>query len=93
MMNYGKRLLAASLTLAATSLATMAWTSAASAQCAPCSEYSNRDPFTGGLARPANPGRAIAPGAASISRSTRNAHAEMRGHRTHHLENRHGRAR
>jgi hypothetical protein len=92
-MNYGKRLLAASLTLAAISLATMAWTSAANAQCAACSEYSNQDPFTEGLATPANPGRTVAPGGAGISRSTRNAHAEMRGHRAHHLENRNGRTR
>jgi hypothetical protein len=84
MMNYKKRLVAASLMLATASLTSMLLTSYAAAQCAECSIYPNRDPFTGGLETSAGkPVGAVPPAvsnAAVPSHAANNAHAEMRGH-------------
>lgn len=64
----------------------MALTSSASAQCAECAEYPNRDPFTQGLVTRSEP-RAAVPSV--LSQATRNAHAEMRGpHGSHHVAKR-----
>jgi hypothetical protein len=83
MMNYKKRLVAASLMLATASLTSMALTSYAAAQCAECSIYPDRDPFTRGLqTSPGKPG-AVPPAvnnAAVPSHPVNNARAEMRGH-------------
>src|SRR5689334_4138748 len=49
MMKQGRRLPATLLTVAAASLASVMFTSYASAQCLECDEYQNRDPFTQGL--------------------------------------------
>jgi hypothetical protein len=80
-MNYKKMMVAASLTLAAATLTSMVFTSDASAQCADCSIYPNRDPFTEGLKTPSvEPPSPVSPHAAN-PHVTNNAHAEMRGHR------------
>jgi hypothetical protein len=82
-MNYKKMLVAASLTFAAATLTSMVFTSYASAQCADCSIYPNRDPFTEGLKTPEAepPGVVAAPPHATNPRATNNANAEMHGHR------------
>lgn len=85
MMNR-KQLIAATLTLAAAALPSLAFTSPASAQCSECAIYSNRDPFTQGLARtPATPDNAASP--AVRTRSARNARAQVREHHAHHVVN------
>lgn len=71
MIDSKKGLTAASLTLAATALVSVAFMSYASAQCVECAEYPDRDPFTQGLVTRTEP-RATVP-----SQVTRNAHAEM----------------
>jgi hypothetical protein len=79
MTNYKKRLLAASLALAAATLTSTAFASSAFAQCVDCMA-GHRDSFTEGLVVTphANPG-----GGAVPSQAARNAHAEMRGHSGH----------
>jgi hypothetical protein len=88
MTNYKTKLVAASLMLAATSLTSIALTSYAAAQCADCSTYQDRDPFTEGLRIPgAKPAGAVAPAvnnAAVPSHPANNARAEMRGSRGRH---------
>jgi hypothetical protein len=79
-MNYKKTLVAASLTLVAATLTSMGFTSSASAQCAECSIYPDRDPFTEGLKTP----EAKPPGAVAVPpHVTNNANAEMRVQRGH----------
>jgi hypothetical protein len=73
-----KRLVTATLTLAAASLASVLFTSYASAQCSDCAIYPNRDPFTEGLmVHPATQ-------PSSASPDVNNARAEMRIHHRHH---------
>jgi len=91
MTNYKKRLVAASLTLVAASLASTVMTSYASAQCVECAIYPDRDPLNGGAetpaakaAHPGGPNGATAPSSSAASRNANNAHAEMRSHRGHH---------
>ena len=93
MMNYRKRLLAASLVIAAASLATIASTSYASAQCMQCAMYPDRDPLNGGAETPygkmnrlAREKGTAAPNVAAAPNTVNNAHAEMRGHRAHRVE-------
>jgi hypothetical protein len=82
-MNPKEMLVAAILMLAAATLTSMAFTSSASAQCAECSMYPNRDPFTEGLktpeAAPPSPARPHATNPHALN----NAHAEMRVQRGH----------
>ena len=82
-MKQGRRLPATLLTVAAASLASVMFTSYASAQCLECDEYQNRDPFTQGLVTtpPANQ-----PGTTSANRyrNPYNSRAEMRGYRNQH---------
>jgi hypothetical protein len=85
MMNRRKSVMAASLAFAAASLASVGFATQASAQCAECSMYPDRDPFTQGLVTPA-PGPAVAPNATS-HRSVNGAHAEMRGHHKRYVRN------
>lgn len=83
MINRRKGLTTASLTLAAASLVSIAFVSRASAQCAECAQYPNRDPFTQGLVTRPEP-HATVPSGPSLG--TRNAHAEMRAsHGSHHV--------
>ncbi len=83
MVNYKKSLVAVSLALAAATLTSIASTSSAFAQCADCSVYQDRDPFTEGLrTAPANqPPAAVAPRAANPG-APNNANAEMRNRRS-----------
>jgi hypothetical protein len=71
MMNY-KALVAASLM--STTFASHAF-----AQCADCSVYQNRDPFTQGLATTPE-SRTAEPNGAIRGHAVNNAHAQMRGH-------------
>jgi hypothetical protein len=84
MTNYKTKLVAASVMLATASLTSMALTSYAAAQCAECSIYPDRDPFTQGLrTSPGKPAGAVSPAvnnAAVPSHPANNARAEMRGH-------------
>jgi hypothetical protein len=73
MMNYK--------TLVAAALMSTVLASSAFAQCADCSIYQDRDPFTQGLATPA--GRPAGPNAAISPHATNNARAEMRSHYSH----------
>ena len=70
MMNYK--------TLVAASLMSTIFASHAFAQCADCSVYQNRDPFTEGLATSA--GKTGGPNGAIHSHAVNDARAEMRGH-------------
>jgi hypothetical protein len=81
MINRRNRLIGTAVMFAGASLASVALTSYASAQCAECSEYNNRDPFTQGLTTSSTPGGAVAP------RSPYNSRAEMRGYRQRHMGN------
>ncbi|WP_136626484.1 hypothetical protein [Bradyrhizobium macuxiense] len=73
-----KGLAAASLTLAAAFMASMMFTSSASAQCAECAQYPDRDPFTQGLAVKPAPAPTVGQGGVASPRSPSNARAEMR---------------
>ncbi|WP_407164999.1 hypothetical protein [Bradyrhizobium sp. ORS 111] len=80
MRNRKKQLAVTSLTLAAAAFASVAYASSASAQCQECAQYPDRDPFTQGLVVKQTPAPAVRPNSATLPRSTRNAHAEMRGY-------------
>jgi hypothetical protein len=71
MMNYK--------TLVAASLMSTIFASHAFAQCADCSVYQNRDPFTEGLTTTPE-SRTAEPNGAIRSHAVNNAHAQMRGH-------------
>ncbi|VIO72155.1 hypothetical protein CI1B_42270 [Bradyrhizobium ivorense] len=77
MENRKEGLIAAFATLAIASLISMVSATDAFAQCAECSVYQNRDPFTEGLA--VKPAPAEGANAQAPSEATRRAHAEMRG--------------
>jgi hypothetical protein len=82
MINRKKGLTTASLTLAAASLVSVAFVSQASAQCAECAQYPNRNPFTQGLVTKTQPHATVA----SPPQATKDAHAEMRApHGSHHM--------
>jgi hypothetical protein len=87
MMNLRHRIAASSLLLAATSLASVVFTSQALAQCAECDEYQNRDPFTQGLTTNPTPGGTATPQVAP--HAAYNAHAEMRGRHERNTRNSH----
>jgi hypothetical protein len=88
MMNYKAKLVAASLMLAAASLTSIALTSSASAQCVECAMHPDRDVLNGGVPTTASKmglsvyGAAPRAGAAAPD-TVKNAHAEMRVHRSH----------
>jgi hypothetical protein len=90
MTNFKKTLIAASLAFATTSLATVALTSYASAQCLECAMYPDRDPLNGGAQTPAakmglvQPHGAAAANNASPSASLSNSRAEMHVHHVRH---------
>ena len=80
MSNNRKGRTGAALAVTVAALASLALTSHASAQCVQCAMSQDRDPFTEGLVTPKQPD-------AVPSQTTRNAHAEMRGHRAHSEKN------
>jgi hypothetical protein len=98
MTNYKRRMVAASLILAAASLTSITLTSGASAQCVECAMHPDRDFLNGGAPTPASKmGLGVsgaAPRAAAAAPDTvNNAHAEMRVHRGRHIGNSHDRQR
>ena len=89
MTNFGKTLVAASLAFATTSLASVALTPYAHAQCLECAKYPDRDPLNGGALTPAGKMGMFTNGAAAASAaappaSVNNARAEMRVHHIRH---------
>ena len=86
MINRKNGLTAASL-FAAAFLASIAFTSQASAQCVECAENPKSDPFTQGLISRPEPGATVP---SVSSQAPRNAHAEMRGPQaSHHVSSHH----